>query len=121
MAVTLGSIVFDCADIETTSAFYAALTGWPVVKNDGDWIDLKAAEGITVSFQLAPDHAPPQWPSAGHPQQMHLDLDVPADDMNAEHARALELGAIVLDDSPEHPTFRVFADPAGHPFCLCAC
>jgi catechol 2,3-dioxygenase-like lactoylglutathione lyase family enzyme len=121
MGVTLGTIVFDCADIEIASAFYSELTGWPVVRKNDEWIDLQAAEGIAVSFQLAPDHIPPQWPSAGHPQQMHLDLDVPAAEMNAEHARAVELGATVLDDSPEHPTFRVFADPSGHPFCLCAC
>ena len=121
MGLKLGSIVFDCADIEATSAFYSALTGWPVVQKNDDWIDLKAAEGIAVSFQLAPDHVPPQWPSAGRPQQAHLDLEVPADELDAAHARALELGATVLDVSPDHPTFRVFADPAGHPFSLCAC
>ena len=119
MGVTLGNIVFDCADIETTSAFYAALTGWPVVYKRDNWIDLKAAEGIAVSFQLAPDHLPPQWPSAAHPQQAHLDLELPADEMDAVQARAIELGATLLDNSAEHPTFRVFADAAGHPFCLC--
>jgi hypothetical protein len=40
--------------------------------------------------------------------------------MDAEHVRALALGATLLDDSPEHPTFRVFADLDGHPFCLCS-
>lgn len=120
MPVVLGSIVFDCADIEATSAFYSSLTGWPVVHKRDNWIDLKAAEGIAVSFQLAPDHVPPQWRSAGYPQQVHLDLDVPAHEMDGVHARALELGATLLDDDAKHPDFRVFADPAGHPFCLCA-
>ncbi|HWD01148.1 MAG TPA: VOC family protein, partial [Amycolatopsis sp.] len=40
-------------------------------------------------------------------------------DLEAAHERVLDLGAKLLDDSPE--TFRVYADPAGHPFCLCAC
>jgi len=41
------------------------------------------------------------------------------DDMDAEHTRAVGLGAKLLDDSADHPSFRVYADPAGHPFCLC--
>ncbi|WP_286157013.1 VOC family protein, partial [Streptomyces sp. AA4] len=56
-------------------------------------------------------------PSQDRPQQAHLDLDVP--DLEAAHQRVLGLGAKLLDDSPE--TFRVYADPVGHPFCLCAC
>jgi predicted enzyme related to lactoylglutathione lyase len=113
----LGSIVFDCADTVATSTFYSELTGWPIVRTDDDWIDLRADGGVRVSFQLAPDHVPPAWPDPALPQQAHLDLDV--DDLDAAQARALELGATLLDDATEHPTFRVFADPAGHPFCLC--
>ena len=40
--------------------------------------------------------------------------------LDAEHERALALGATLLDDSrrdPEEP-LRVYADPSGHPFCL---
>jgi hypothetical protein len=45
---------------------------------------------------------------------VHLDIEV--EDLDAGEARALELGAVRLDDGAE--SFRVFADPAGHPFCL---
>ena len=65
--------------------------------------------------------SPPSWPD-GAPQQLHLDLTV--EDMAAAHARAVELGARPLDPEADpaggrQRGFRVYADPAGHPFCLC--
>ena len=47
---------------------------------------------------------------------MHLDVIV--DDLDAGEAAVLELGATKADHQPG-TTFRVFLDPAGHPFCLC--
>ncbi|MFI7284333.1 VOC family protein [Micromonospora chersina] len=59
--------------------------------------------------------SPDRRRSAGaHPQQAHLDLLV--DDLDAGEARALELGGRRLSADGER--FRVFVDPAGHPFCL---
>jgi predicted enzyme related to lactoylglutathione lyase len=72
-----------------------------------------------VGVQLAPDHVPPDWPD-GSPQQIHLDLWV--DDIDAAHEEVMSLGAKLLQvagDSDEHDSFQVYADPAGHPFCLC--
>ena len=60
------------------------------------------------------DYSAPQWPDPAHPQQAHLDIIV--DDLDTGTARALELGASRLDGGGK--TFWVFADPAGHPFCL---
>jgi len=72
-----------------------------------------------IGVQLAPDHARPEWPH-GAPQQIHLDLWV--DDFPAADANVRALGATVLK-AAEHTdgadTFQVYADPAGHPFCLC--
>lgn len=55
------------------------------------------------------------------PQQLHLDTTVPtAADLDVAHERALALGARLLydrSDDPEEP-LRVYADPAGHPFCI---
>jgi hypothetical protein len=52
---------------------------------------------------------------------MHLDLTVPTtEDLEHQHRRALELGARLLrdeSDDPEEPLY-VYADPAGHPFCI---
>ena len=69
-----------------------------------------------LAFQLAPDHQPPQWPGGEHPQQFHLDFDVP--DLDAGEEQVLAIGARKHDHQPG-TTFRVFLDPAGHPFCLC--
>jgi predicted enzyme related to lactoylglutathione lyase len=118
MAMQLGNIVFDCANTKEVAQFYSQLTGWPIVRTDDDWIDLDSGTGVKLSFQLAPDHVPPRWPDPAAPQQAHLDLVV--DDMDAAHARALELGATLLSDTEAPDSFRVFADPAGHPFCLCS-
>jgi catechol 2,3-dioxygenase-like lactoylglutathione lyase family enzyme len=50
---------------------------------------------------------------AAWPQQSHLDIEVP--DIERAHEQVTGLGATLLDDSQGWP---VFADPAGHPFCL---
>ena len=67
-----------------------------------------------LSFQHAPDHQPPRWPDPAFPQQIHLDIHV--DDIAATEAMVLTLGATRLPSA--EPSFRVYADPAGHPFCL---
>ena len=63
------------------------------------------------------------WPEGPIPQQLHLDLTVrTAADLDVQHERALALGARMLYDrsgDPEEP-LRVYADPAGHPFCIFA-
>jgi hypothetical protein len=74
-----------------------------------------------VAFQQVPELPEVTWPDGPHPQMLHLDLTVPsAAALDTEHRRALDLGArLLLDrsDDPEEP-LRVYADPAGHPFCI---
>ncbi|MBX6388615.1 MAG: hypothetical protein IRZ08_06380 [Frankia sp.] len=69
-----------------------------------------------VCFQRAPDHVPPRWPDSAHPQQLHLDIQV--EDLDEGQRQVLALGATLLSDTEDPDGFRVFADPAGHPFCL---
>ncbi|HUR15428.1 MAG TPA: VOC family protein [Mycobacteriales bacterium] len=112
------SLVLDCPDAGGLARFYAALLDWEVrVDEDGTWADVKPADGSScLSFQLVEDYQPPDWPGQRVPQQMHLDVVV--DDLVEGEAAVLGLGAT----KPEHQpgtTFRVFLDPAGHPFCLC--
>jgi hypothetical protein len=61
------------------------------------------------------------WPDAHVPQQLHVDLTVAdVDELAAQRDRALSLGAVLLHDrfdDPQEPLY-VFADPAGHPFCI---
>lgn len=117
---TLGVVALDCPDPVALAGFYRAVLAWdaPEVAEDGHWVTLaNPAGGAGIAFQRVPDYRPPSWPSAENPQQLHLDLNVT--DLEAAHERVLGLGAKLLDDAPK--TFRVYADPVGHPFCLCAC
>jgi catechol-2,3-dioxygenase len=121
MIGTLGAVVLDCRDPRALAAFYAELVGGTVDATEDDWVDLNR-DGQRLSFQLAPDHQPPAWPDAGRPQQFHLDIAVPRDEMDAAEKRVLGLGATLLEgDHDGARNWRVYADPAGHPFCLCAC
>ncbi|UJW33806.1 VOC family protein [Saccharothrix sp. AJ9571] len=117
-----GSVVLDCADAPELAAFYARLLDWPDPEGDEDWMTLRNPDGgPKIEFQSVAEFRAPEWPSAKKPQQFHLDLTVT--DMDAAHERAVRIGARLLDDTRYHDGsgFRVFADPAGHPFCLCAC
>ena len=106
----------DAADPRRLAAFYSAITGWPIDRDSGDWVQLRSDAGATLAFQLAPDHQPPVWPSADQPQQAHVDFDV--DDLDAGEKAVLGLGARKASVQPAPDSFRVFLDPAGHPFCL---
>jgi catechol 2,3-dioxygenase-like lactoylglutathione lyase family enzyme len=113
---TFGCVVLDCPDPKELADFYAALLEWPepAVVPDGHWAELAGPSGVEIAFQRAADYRPPEWPAQVVPQQLHLDLTV--SDLDAGQERALTLGAKLLDD--KHESFRVYADPAGHPFCL---
>ena len=108
-------VALDCPDPQALAAFYSAVTGWPIDHDEGNWVQLRSDIGATIAFQLAPDHRPPVWPSADHPQQIHLDFDVL--DLEVGEQQVLALGARKAEFQPGE-TFRVFLDPAGHPFCL---
>ena len=112
----LSSVVLDCPDPHALAGFYSELLGLPVTRVDGGWIDISDGT-TTLSFQEAPDHVPPQWPDPAFPQQFHLDITV--DDIDEAEPKAVALGARPLPMTEEKVSFRVYADPAGHPFCLC--
>ncbi|GGV52321.1 glyoxalase [Streptomyces longisporoflavus] len=117
----LGVVVLDCPDPLALAGFYAAALGG-TLKDDGDgWVALEGHGGTPLAFQAAPGHVPPKWPEAGRSQQFHLDLEVPRAELDAVEKEVLALGATVLDAEDRARGFRVYADPAGHPFCLCAC
>ncbi len=127
-APLLELIILDCDDPVELARFYGELLGWPVEEgSDGSVVDLVPPGGAltvdnpggrtTLSFQRVEDYVAPTWPGGAHPPQLHLDLSV--GDIDAAEPRVLELGAT---RHPYQPTtdghFRVFLDPAGHPFCL---
>jgi catechol 2,3-dioxygenase-like lactoylglutathione lyase family enzyme len=106
-------VVLDCPDPLRLAEFYSALLGLPITHTSGDWVVVSVDDHHSgLAFQLAPDHVPPLWGDPARPQQLHLDLM--ADDPLVTGAQAVELGATLLSPPGEH----VYADPAGHPFCL---
>lgn len=118
MRITRQVIVLDAADLTAVSSFWAGLLGGTVVADD-DWHTILVDGEWRLAVQLAPDHVQPEWPD-GTPQQIHLDFYV--DDIGSAHDEAVALGARLLkpaDDLGSAEGFQVYADPAGHPFCLC--
>jgi catechol 2,3-dioxygenase-like lactoylglutathione lyase family enzyme len=106
----LHHVVIDCPDPKGLAAFYSELLGLPVTYESGDWVVVAAGDTTSgIAFQLAPDHRAPEWPDPERPQQFHLDIMV--EDVGEAKPKVLELGA-------RHLAGDVFADPAGHPFCL---
>ncbi|MFI1094742.1 VOC family protein [Streptomyces sp. NPDC020917] len=123
MIGTLGSVVLDSRDPKALAAFYAEVLGGTITaEDDGSWVDLENEGRQNLSFQLAPDLIPPAWPDPARPQQFHLDIAVERAQMDAAEKRVLDLGAKLLEgDGDGARNWRVYADPEGHPFCLCAC
>jgi predicted enzyme related to lactoylglutathione lyase len=112
-AMRLFAVAIDAPDAAALARFYADLLGMEVTY-EGPEGALIAGDGRSVLFQQVSGYNPPRWPDPAHPQQAHLDILV--EDLDAAEGRALELGASRLGGGGER--FRVFADPAGHPFCL---
>jgi catechol 2,3-dioxygenase-like lactoylglutathione lyase family enzyme len=107
----LHHLILDCPDPRALADFYSALLGQPITYDSDDFVVVAASDTTSgLGFQLAPDHRRPTWPSTAVPQQMHLDVMV--EDVTAATPRVLALGATKLDSD------GVFADPAGHPFCV---
>jgi predicted enzyme related to lactoylglutathione lyase len=112
-------VVFDAADLSPESRFWAGVLDGTVDAED-DWHMVLVNGAPAVGVQLAPNHVPPDWPDGMPQQQIHLDLWV--DDFEAAHDKVMSLGAKVLkpaEDTDAPDNFQVYADPAGHPFCLC--
>ena len=112
-------VVFDAADLTAESTFWAGVLGGTIDAEDG-WHMVLVDGKPRVGVQLAPDHVPPDWPDGDPKLQIHLDLWV--DDIDEAHARVMELGARLLkpaEGGADPDDFQVYADPAGHPFCLC--
>ncbi|WP_459983833.1 VOC family protein [Nocardioides sp. AN3] len=112
------SFVYDCPDAGRLARFYGALLGWQVNEDeDGGWAEIRSEDGSgCLCFQRVEDYRAPQWPGQEVPQQLHLDVAVL--DLDEAEQEVIGIGAVRAEHQPG-TTFRVFLDPAGHPFCLC--
>lgn len=122
IAAELQCLVLDCPDPIGLARFYRSVVGGAVNKRDrrwtldDDWATLHLPSGFVICFQRVADYRPPRWPDPAHPQQSHLDFGVA--DLDRAQEQVLAEGATVLDEGAGGRGWRVFADPAGHPFCL---
>jgi len=113
----LTAITLDCADPAALALFYQQATGLELVPESGsDFAGLAGEGGLFIGFQRVEGYRAPQWPGQVVPQQFHLDFGV--DDLDQAEAMLLELGAAKPALQPGGGQWRVFTDPAGHPFCL---
>ena len=126
-------VVLDCTDARALAEFYRRLLGLEYRPGDEvpesgpdergqDWLVLRGGPGgVQLAFQRVAHLPEPTWPEGPYPQMLHLDMTVPdADELARQHARALALGARELldrTDDPDEP-LHVYADLAGHPFCI---
>lgn len=117
------SVVLDCPDPRALARFYAEVGGGTPQAEDEDWVVLRVPDGPRLAFQRAEGFTPPEWPRADHnSQQFHIDFDAGStwEEVDAAHEKVLALGARPLDlEDRDKKDFQVYADPAGHPFCLC--
>jgi catechol-2,3-dioxygenase len=111
---TLMGVMLDCPDAKALAAFYSELLGKPVTYEADGMAMIGNDGGQPVLFQQVPAYAPPRWPDPAYPQQFHLDVQV--DDVDAAEPATLAAGATRLPGGGEN--WRVYADPAGKPFCL---
>lgn len=117
MIGTLDVVVLDCSDPRVLARFYAELLGGEIVGFDEDWAEValpSTDHRPILAFQRVDDYRAPEWPGQDVPQQVYLDVKV--DDLDAGETAVLTIGATATGSVTE--TFRVYADPAGHPFCL---
>lgn len=124
--------VIDTTEPRTLAEFYRKLLGYVYrpgdeptgvgEADDPDWLALTDTAGTRrLAFQQVDQLETTTWPSNEVPMQMHLDLTVrDSGEFERQRQRVEELGAIVLFDrtNDEDEPLLVFADPAGHPFCI---
>ena len=130
----LRTVVLDATDARAVAEFYRNLLGYEYRRGDeppptgqpdphgDDWLVLVDRGGVArLAVQHVAELPASTWPDADVPQQLHLDMTVPdVDELARQRDRTLALGArMLLDRSTdiEEPLY-VFADPAGHPFCI---
>lgn len=122
MIADLQCVVLDCSHPAELAEFYQAFLGGAVNQRDqrwalsDDWATLHTPAGLVLAFQRTADYRPPYWPDPARPQQFHLDFGVA--DLDCAQEQVLALGATVLDDGADGRSWRIYADPAGHLFCL---
>ena len=113
---TLWSVTLDCADPEPLAEFWSAALDGKIAHRSENFYGVELPGGPWIGAYKVPDFAPPEWPEGDQPKQFHLDLSV--SDLDDAERSLLDLGARKAEHQPQPDRWRVFLDPAGHPFCI---
>jgi hypothetical protein len=115
MIGTFEAVILDCPDPRVLASFYSELLGGEIVGYDENWAEvLLPNDRPLLAFQKVENYTAPAWPGQDVPQQSHIDVKV--EDFEVSEAAVLAIGA--TKTGSDHDGFRVYLDPAGHPFCL---
>jgi len=112
--IKLDGVTVNAPDALALATFYAEITGG-VARGTSEWAAVDGPNGA-IGFQQVEDFRPPTWPDGSVPMLLHLEFLV--DDLEATGRRVVAAGATRLDFQPNSDHCYVYADPAGHPFCL---
>ena len=112
-------VVLDCVDPRALARFWSGLLGGTPVEWYPGWVTLEPPpHGQRLSFQASAS------PRVADVSRVHFDILV--EDLGAAHDQVTSAGAVMIGEhvSPrpgpagEPIPWRVYRDPAGHPFCL---
>ena len=114
----LTQLVLECDDAERLARFWQEVLDLPEPEGDSDWLTLRWEPVGRFSFHRVADYRPPPWPGERGEQHVHFDLLV--DNLRDASLAVERAGARPMTDilDPGPKSWRIYADPAGHPFCL---
>lgn len=117
MRALLLNVVFEAPEPQALADFYKELLDMQTLRTPPDWMVIGQPDRQPrIAFDRAADGwQPPRWPDPDHPQQLHLDVYVPDRGATEEWLRGTDATRLPDIGGDCH----VWADPAGHPFCLC--
>ena len=108
-------LVLDCADPERLAEFWAEALGYANVGSAGVFVALYPREGNGPKLLLQRVTEP-----KGTKNRMHLDIEVPDIDMEADRLSGLGAQRVSDDTRSEHgSTWILMNDPEGNEFCIC--
>jgi predicted enzyme related to lactoylglutathione lyase len=104
-------VVVDCHDVSAQAAFWSAVLSAPAWVRSVDWATVHEPDGLLLAFQKVPE-------SKSVKNRVHL--DVWTQDIAADTARLVALGAVAVGEVVSDPigAFQVLLDPEGNEFCL---
>ncbi|MBK5330460.1 MAG: hypothetical protein JJD93_00715, partial [Ilumatobacteraceae bacterium] len=108
-------LVLDCADPERLAEFWAEALGYANVGSAGVYVALYPREGNGPKLLLQRVTEPKATKN-----RMHLDIEVPDIDVEADRLSGLGAQRVSDDTCSEHgSTWILMADPEGNEFCIC--